>query len=66
MARPQIADGGDGLQIWRLAANILNNVSGQPTRVGPLAEGLGVGLTTPRRKTQFSYDCYQGSWWEDI
>jgi hypothetical protein len=22
MARPQIADGGDGLQIWRVAANI--------------------------------------------
>jgi hypothetical protein len=24
MARPQVADGGDGLQIWRVAANILN------------------------------------------
>jgi hypothetical protein len=24
VARPQIADGGDGLQIWRVAANILN------------------------------------------
>jgi hypothetical protein len=23
MARPQVADGGDGLQIWRVAANIL-------------------------------------------
>jgi hypothetical protein len=23
-ARPQVADGGDGLQIWRVAANILN------------------------------------------
>jgi hypothetical protein len=27
MARPQVADGGDGLQIWRLAANILNKQS---------------------------------------
>jgi hypothetical protein len=24
MARPQVADRGDGLQIWRVAANILN------------------------------------------
>jgi hypothetical protein len=24
MARPQVVDGGDGLQIWRAAANILN------------------------------------------
>jgi hypothetical protein len=27
MARPRVADGGDGLQIWRVAANILNNQS---------------------------------------
>jgi hypothetical protein len=26
-ARPQVADGGDGLQIWRVAANILNEQS---------------------------------------
>jgi hypothetical protein len=26
-AHPQVADGGDGLQIWRLAANILNKQS---------------------------------------
>jgi hypothetical protein len=28
MARPQVVDGGDGLQIWKLAANILNKQSG--------------------------------------
>jgi hypothetical protein len=27
MARPQAADGGDSLQIWRVAANILNKQS---------------------------------------
>jgi hypothetical protein len=27
MARPQVADGGDGLQIWRAAQNILNKKS---------------------------------------
>jgi hypothetical protein len=24
MARPQVVDGGDALQVWRVAANILN------------------------------------------
>jgi hypothetical protein len=27
MARPQIADGGDGLHIWRVAENIFNKQS---------------------------------------
>jgi hypothetical protein len=27
MARPHVADGGDGLQIWKVAANILNKQS---------------------------------------
>jgi hypothetical protein len=27
MARPQVADGGDDLQIWRVSANILNKQS---------------------------------------
>jgi hypothetical protein len=27
MARPQVANGGDGLQIWRVAANILSKQS---------------------------------------
>jgi hypothetical protein len=44
MARPQVADGGDGLQIRRIAANILNKQlrtadTGCSSRVG-----LGVGL----------------------
>jgi hypothetical protein len=24
MAHPQVVDGGDGLQIWRISANVLN------------------------------------------
>jgi hypothetical protein len=43
MARPQVADGGDGLQIWRAPANVLNKQHGQPTGGGPTAWGLGVG-----------------------
>jgi hypothetical protein len=56
MARPQVADGGEGLQIWRVAANILNKQSRQPTRDGPPAWGLSVGLTTPHRKKRACYE----------
>jgi hypothetical protein len=42
MARPQVADGGDGLQIWKLAANILNNESRTAYRSVLLAWWLGV------------------------
>jgi hypothetical protein len=41
MARPQVADGGDGLQIWRVAANILNKQS-QTVDKG-WSSNLGVG-----------------------
>jgi hypothetical protein len=44
MARPQVADGGDGLQIERLPENILNKQSEQPTRGCPSAWRLGVGI----------------------
>jgi hypothetical protein len=52
MARPQVADGGDGLQIWKVAANILNKQSRTADRGGPPAKRLGVGLTTPRLKNK--------------
>jgi hypothetical protein len=48
MARPRVVDGRDGLQYWRLAANILNK---QPqTNDKGRSSSLGVGLTTPHRK----------------
>jgi hypothetical protein len=34
MARPQVVDGGDGLQIWSVAANILSSRE-QPKGGGP-------------------------------
>jgi hypothetical protein len=40
MARPQIADGGDALQFWRLTANILNKQS--RTAYKGLSSSLGV------------------------
>jgi hypothetical protein len=50
MARPQVADGGESLQIWRVAANILNNQSRTADKGCPPAWGLGRGLTTLHRK----------------
>jgi hypothetical protein len=41
MARPQVTDGGDGLQIWRVPANILNKQS--RTADKGWSSSLGVG-----------------------
>jgi hypothetical protein len=50
MARPQVADGGDGLQTWRVAVNILNKQSRTAYRGRPSGVGVGQGLTTHHRK----------------
>jgi hypothetical protein len=48
MTRPQVADGGDGLQVWRVAVNILNN---QWRRADEgRSSSLRVGLIAPHRK----------------
>jgi hypothetical protein len=52
MARSGVADGGDGLQIWRSAANISNNQS--RTADNGLSSSLGVWRGTKschRKKT---------------
>jgi hypothetical protein len=51
MARPGVADGGNGFKIWRVGAN--SRV--QPTRDGPPAWGLSERLTTHRKKKA----CYE-------
>jgi hypothetical protein len=43
MERPQVADGRDGLQVWRVAANILNKQSRRPTGGDPPDWGSGGG-----------------------
>jgi hypothetical protein len=43
LARPQVADGGDGLQIWRVPENMLNKQSRTAKRDGPPAWGVGRG-----------------------
>jgi hypothetical protein len=49
MARPQVADGGDALQFWRVAANILNKQSRTAAKGWSSSLGFGRGLTTPHR-----------------
>jgi hypothetical protein len=41
MVHPQVADGGDSLQSWRVAANILNKQSWTADKGGTPAWGLG-------------------------
>jgi hypothetical protein len=48
MARLQVADGGYGLQIWRVAANILNKQS----RIADKGWFSSLGLTTLCRKNK--------------
>jgi hypothetical protein len=54
MARPRVADRGDGLQIWRVAANILNKQSRTAdSGWSSSLVGLGGGLTTLPHRTQY-------------
>jgi hypothetical protein len=43
MARPQVADGGAGLQIWRVAANILHKESRTADKGWSSSLGVGRG-----------------------
>jgi hypothetical protein len=53
MAHPRVADGGDGLQMWRVAANILNKQSLTADQEWSSSlGGLAVGLTTPYHKKE--------------
>jgi hypothetical protein len=59
MARPHVADGGEGLQIWRVAANILNKQSLTVDKGWPPAWYLGAGLTTLPLKNLACYKMFQ-------
>jgi hypothetical protein len=47
MARPQVAEGGDGLHTWRVAANILNKQSRRADRGWSSSLGVGRGSNNP-------------------
>jgi hypothetical protein len=53
MTRPQVADRGDGLQIWRVAANILNEQSWTADSGWSSSLGVGRELTSFPRKNQY-------------
>jgi hypothetical protein len=59
MARPQVADGEDGLQIWRVAANILNKQSRTADKGWPSSLVVGRGAKTPHRKKETCYEMLQ-------
>jgi hypothetical protein len=52
MGRPRVADGRDGLQQWKVAANILNKQPRTNDKGWSSSWRLGVGLTKPRPKTE--------------
>jgi len=43
IARPEVADGGDGLQIWRVGVNILNTQTWTAEKGGPQVWELDEG-----------------------
>jgi hypothetical protein len=51
MARPQVADGGDALQFWREAANILNKQSWTTDKRWSYSLGVGRGAQCLGRGT---------------
>jgi hypothetical protein len=48
----------NGLQLWKVAANILNKQSRTADKGGRPAWGLGEVLTTPHRKKLLFYETY--------
>jgi hypothetical protein len=62
MARPRVSDGGYGLHIWRLAANILNKLSGETDKMwsSSLGVGRGVNNSSPQKKNSSLRNVTQG------
>jgi hypothetical protein len=61
MARPQVVDGADSLQIWRVAANILNKQSRTDDNGWPSSLGVGRGANNPVVKNKISYEMFNGA-----
>jgi len=47
MVCPQVADGGDSIQIWRVAANVLSKELGTTNKVWSFSLGVGQGANNP-------------------
>jgi hypothetical protein len=60
MRRPQVADG-EGLQIWRVAANILNKQSRPADKWLSSRLGVGHGATIPHCKKAIFYEIFESA-----
>jgi len=58
----QVVDEGDALQIWRVAANVLNKQSWTAENGWSLSLGTGWGANNPHHKKPACYKCYTGPW----
>jgi hypothetical protein len=65
MARPEDADGGDGLQIGKTAANLLNKQSRTADSRWPPSLRVQLGITTPP-PTLKTLSCYESLHWASV
>jgi len=56
IARPRVADGGDGFEIYRVAANEFNKRSRAADKGCHPTCGMGEGLTIPHRRKTARYE----------
>jgi hypothetical protein len=59
MARPQVEEGGDALQVWRVAVNILKKQSRTAGKGWSSGLVVGPGVTTPHHKKLACYENVQ-------
>jgi len=60
MALPRVADGGDGMQIWRVSLNELDKQLRTTDKGWSSNFGVEGGAKTPLRKNQLIMKCYTG------
>jgi len=58
MTRHELADGGNGLQVWRVTANILNKQLRTSDKGGPLPWMPDEAVTIPNRKKLPCYETF--------
>jgi hypothetical protein len=61
MARSRVADGADGLQIWRVAVNLLNKQSQTANEMWSSSFEVGRRANSSSPKKQLVTKCYTGS-----
>jgi hypothetical protein len=59
MARSRVANGGEGLQIWRVVANTLNKQPRTADKGWSCNLGVGRGATTRHHKKVICYEMFQ-------